>query len=237
MSWKFPKHRPLNTDVMDTRDINETLMSFADEASGELNEHNFLDGMLTDGAEYVEDAGISVTHYKQADDPSWVSTGPSVQNNAVVKMEPNEAWAPLVGVPSVAPYPTQMKINFTTSGGPVWLISSFQAQLSAPTPASSSAVGYCFALSIDGNILYESLFGGGDSNDEVRSAVGITTSGPGTNGIFIPVKLEAYVNLAPGTYEARVEYRALQSIASSTPTPNTVIGLFSRELMAIELVR
>jgi len=235
MSWKFPKHRPLNTDVMDTRDINETLLSFVDEASGELNEHNFLGGMLTDGAEYADDAGISVTHFHQADDPSWVSS-PSVQNYPTVRMEVHESWMPLTFIPNIGPTPPQMEITFTTNGGPIWLISSFQAQLSSPTHPFTDAIGYCFALSVDGSILYESLFGGGDSNDEIQSLAGGlgTTMGPATNGMFIPIKLEAYVNLAPGTYEVRVEYRTLKSFNGTNPG---LVGIFSRELMAIELAR
>jgi hypothetical protein len=233
MSWKFPKHRPLNTDVMDTRDINETLLSFVDEASGELNEHNFLGGMLTDGAEYEDNAGISVTHFHQADDPSWVSSGPSVQNYPPIRMEPNENWTPLTYTPNIGSNPPQMKITFTTGGGAVWLIASFQAQLST-TGAASSAIGYAFALSIDGSILYESLFGSGDSNDETQSAPSGPKPGPATNGVFIPIKLEAYVNLAPGTYEARVEYRTLRTYSG---TSTGLTGVFSRELMAIELVR
>lgn len=238
MSWKFPKHRPINTDSMDPEEVNENFFPVVEELSGKLNEHNFSKGMLTDGSKFEDDAGLSITHMGKADDPTWAASATPTPPTPPIVMKLSDAWVPLTYTPNVGANPEQMELTFETEGGPLWIISSFQAQMGSTVlhvdaGNEMNAAGYCFVLSLDGDPLFESLFGGGDtSNDEVRSSTNFS-QGPASQAAFLPVKLEAYVDVPPGRYTVGVQYRNLYQYGGNP----TLIGVWSRELIVIEMHR
>ena len=229
MSWKFPKHRPVTTDTLDKRDINENFTLLVDEFSGEINEHNLHHTLVTDGA-YLEDgAGITAEHYFFPAPPTAPPT-PSGFAHVLV----DDTWNKLSG--PGGPY----AVTFVSSGAPVWILASFQGHFRSEPAGAGTQVqpGYNFALMVDGAILYQSLVGGGDlTNDHVRQATVGMTQGPGVTGYYIPLVLETVVDLPPGEHTINVCSRAIHSYTPTSAIAVREIGVLSRELILLELTR
>ena len=222
MSWKFPKHRPRSGEVLSASDMNENFLAPFDELSGELNEHNFVSGFASaQGARLQVDAGLTTTTIGYRANPAL---GPTLGGN--VPLDFTDQWSPIkaAGAPSDLP----LAVSFTSAGGVLWIIASFQTQLTM-----NGGMGYNFALELDGSILYESLFGGGDlSNDVLLSATPYTSNGPAVEGAFIPVVLEARTPVSPGNHTVRVVARTLRQLSGQPQ-----VGVSNRELVVIQLLR
>jgi len=234
MSWKFPKHRPITTDSLDFRDINENFTTLVDEFSGEINEHNIKAGLLSLNGPYLRDgAGMTVEHYEHWVDP----TEPTVPSSyALVPLE--DSWVKLT---NVSPATGDYAITFVSSGAPVWILASFQAHLRDTTSLKATHTvtpGFNFALMVDGAILYQSLVGGGDiSNDHIQQLSVNMTQGPGVAGLYIPLVVEAIVDLPPGEHVINVCAKALNSYTPTSSAVGRTMGVLSRELIALELTR
>jgi len=221
MSWKFPKHRPRSSEVLSSEDMNENFLAPFDELSGELNEHNFLDGFASaQGTRLHTDAGLTTT-------TTWTLGNPTLPAavGSNVPLDFTDQWAPVLSGPGLA---LPLEVSFTSVGGTLWILASFQALLTM-----DGGMGYNFALELDGSVLYESLFGGGDlGNDLLLSATPYTSNGPAVEGKYIPVVLEAQVVVPPGNHTVKVVARTLRQL-----TGQPQVGLSHRELTVIQLLR
>jgi len=177
---------------MATDDINENLVAYADELSGRVNEHNFAEDMITDGADFDDDAVLTVNTLAQ----DMVAIPPSLE------FQFSETWSEVAGT----------RHDFTTRGGTVWAMFSGQAMLAPPMSP------FMFVIMLDGAILYESLLGGGDtSNDALENVVGVIAQGPGLAATFLPVVVEAVTDLTPGDHSISLAVRCLSPIRLGTP--------------------
>tara|TARA_R100001594_G_scaffold147488_1_gene200560 strand:- start:1084 stop:2088 length:1005 start_codon:yes stop_codon:yes gene_type:complete len=65
MSWRFPKTKHKAYGAIDVQSFNENIREFSEEISGELNEHNFLEGCFDDNQRGTcFEAGAAIDMYR-----------------------------------------------------------------------------------------------------------------------------------------------------------------------------
>ena len=218
MSWKIQKYRPIDTDAMDIRDINENFYGYIDELSGGLNEHNFTAGAFTGNERLTADAAMAAHQVLAPGDPTSILSTETLAYKT--------QWEPVSAAANVT---TPLRKVIVATGGPVWVMASFQLVLST----SLNTSGFQFVLALDGAPLFESLFGGGDlSNDEIVST-GLFTYGPAVQGQYLPIVLEAYLDLTPGEYTLEVLTRSLMELNGGVGS----VGVSVREFIVLDMFR
>lgn len=210
---------------MDHRDLNDGFLPVVEEMDGNLGEHNWSDDLrtqlfrTTDLADDVTQRVNSGTdRYKVVDASGTVPAKGS--NPDLVEIPPTQSWEPIA----------DLTHTFTTNGGFVYVIASFQTGRSRPTDQLGSVqpqlLNMRFGVRIDGAVEPVLVVGDQDFYQEgSRMELGVDGWGQG-------VDIDGILPLAPGQH-------TIDIVASCRPTefaPADLYGLvFNRELIILEV--
>ena len=216
MSTRFPPHRPVATQVIDADDFNENFEAFIEEIGGNLDEHNFTANGFS-VANMADDVFMRVTRVAQ--DVDW--TGARVVPPVFSPAE-SGAWQAV----------DNMATTFTSRGGIIWAMASFQYVTAA---GAANDRGALFAMRINGQIVPETVIGssevGNDRNGTLSSA-GLLTGTSGTQRGGQALALDVQLPLPPGVFTIELV------MSSVTPNdPPYLKSVLSRELIVIEMTR
>lgn len=207
MAWAYPVEKFVSSYVLDMEDFNTNLAVFADEADGNLNEHNWsinaLAYLMTVSKTVAND--IAMRFYD-----TQTALAPMGALGTLTQLQHNTRWVPIDG----------MSKTFASPGGVIMVIASFQLRCTG-FPAGQS--GLNFILEVDGVPQANSLLGTGDqSNEYIDSSVG-TSGGTialtfGTSPSFKaehePKMIKGHYRLEPGEHTVRVLARNLFTITA-----------------------
>jgi len=227
MAWKYPRHRVSNVGVIEIDDVNENFRGVVEEASGELNEHNWAAGSWSNRlTDLADDVGMRVWKNQTQVVPgvgggAAGTYGDVIQSGAFV-IEETKTWQPIDG----------LTLTIDSTGGSLWILSSMATRLpwyregvlagtQFETP-SYSAFGAMFAIRLNGQVLEQSLVGSGDlTNDKMTTTVyratppgcGILSfNTPAPAALHAGIVVEAIVPAAPGQHTIE--------IVTATPQPS-----------------
>lgn len=228
MSWAFPKEKFATGYILDSDDYNQNFLSYTQQINGGLNEHNWVDSAMNRMLEFglVEDDVIARVFSEKT------------------KKDPLSAVATHFEVPQATRWNrvTGTAVTFTSRGGLVWVIASFQCKLQN-TPNDQS--GLNFALEMDGMTSMGSLLGTGDgSNDYMDRGAGVIESGgipagttptyiygssPSVRARFAPIVVDGLFRVTPGEHTAYLVARNLFT------APAVYQYISQREMIAIDM--
>ncbi len=219
MSWRFPRRLPRGGEVVDVDDVNLALLPYAEEAGGELNEHNIAEDGFTDRADVADDVYAALWQLVVEDDGSLAATTVAVTG----LIEHTGSFGSIIDANEDAFSKTVVSREGTLS-----IYASFQTEQAWP--------GVLYGLFVDGTLIEESVWGSTEFAAEQIKIAGATV-GEASPGIGYPARavlLEANVPVAKGTHVVEVRAMALiDDYASGT----VQYYVFARELIILELVR
>jgi hypothetical protein len=199
MGWKFPKHRIRSGDPLGIDEFNENAIEFASE-SGHLNEHNWGNGIIN--SESLIDKGARIKARARQKSNGYGGDGNSDAANASL-LSAVSSW---VVVPD-------FNSSFATPGGLLLIIISIQQD--------GRSNGIMWAISINGQIIPESILGTGElSNDRLS----FDALDPATG--FAPAGFPS--QSSPGIQRARI------GITTQVVIP-VLAGIYTIQLLAYQL--
>ena len=160
MGYRFPPNKLKDTEVVDIERTNENFQAIAEEASSNLNEHNWEDGAFVSATQVKADRDIfaNTAAYRlfRESRNSDAVLDPKTGTNPAGNVEESQAWTT---VPDLTK-------TFTSEGGMVYVIGSCgvynHVENSAPRPDR----GNHFAIRVDGQVITESIVGGEEPMQE-----------------------------------------------------------------------
>lgn len=210
MSWAYPQHRHAGTYVLDNEEYNDNIAVFAAEVDGNLNEHNYEEGILATAistGRCAEDMVLRVYNDKRPRDPQdYLATG--------LEIPQASRWTRVDGTNE----------SFVSRGGKILVVVSFQCHMDAN---NLTQCGLNFAIELDGQVMASSLLGTGDeSNDFIDGGAGFdiedTTQVPvfvlnyGTSPSFraiqTPHRVVGVFHVEPGEHEVWLVARNLRTV-------------------------
>jgi hypothetical protein len=228
VAWYFPPEQIIASDCVDFDIVNAALQAVHSEMSGELNEHNWNDGSLSNtwgtagsppASLKIEPGFAIIAHnFDRNIDPFGVAVN--------VALERSSSWRPVPGA----------KVEFDGFGGLVHIVASWQCR-HASTTSRSHGFMYCFE--IDGNPVPDAMIGSGDlTNDLVQSGIVFTGSIPtgdySTEPAFIAshigYSLELMTALAPGRHVIKLVSRTIESDSVASINNVTTVSMYALEL-------
>lgn len=250
MSWRFPRYRVNDQDVIDYHAWNENAIPFVEEATGMLNEHNFKYGGLNDLSKWADDVGYRLYHVKQEADPNgfnasafgtpgYANLGGQRNDDGDGDGNPDEDGIPdnFVWMISRGGWSriNDMILETTTpaQGAQLWIQFSAQFELWEGTSVNTISGldwGTMLAIRVDGAVIYESLVGTGElENDPVSEAAGVRNA-PAIWGRRYPISMDCIVNVPPGAHTVEVVY------FSESANYATKHFVSNRELIILEML-
>jgi len=218
MAWKYPRHRVSNVGVIEIDDVNENFRGVVEEASGELNEHNWAAGSWSNRlTDLADDVGMRVWKNQVLVAPGVgggaLPYGDEIAPGAFV-VEETKTWQPI----------DDLTLTVDSTGGTLWVLSSMATRLPwyrEFIPAGTqfgipeyTAFGAMFAIRLNGQILEQSLVGSGDlTNDKMTTTVyratppgcGILSfNSPAPAALHAGIVVEAIIPVAPGQHTVEV---------------------------------
>lgn len=148
MSWRFPKHIVSTGQTVTPENLNEGIRPAAEELSGRLNEHNWVAAAMSNTLYLAHDVAF-------------------VWNSASTYKDDSLSAANLITIDNLATWielsdPT---ITKTMKSCSLWIHVSLQFHV-APAIVPANLPHISLALKVDGQILQETIIGGGDlAND------------------------------------------------------------------------
>ena len=259
MAWRFPRHVISNNNVIEIDDINEDFRAVGEEASAELNEHNWAadswNNRLTDLSDGVAvrvwDNGLDVAPGIYAAPAPGQPTGAEFTTGCYVVQE-EQTWQ---AIPNLS-------LTINSTGGDLWVLASMATRLPwykslATAPGSKAisnddwqAFGAMFGVRLNGQVLAESIVGSGDlTNDQIvtdkyrASPPGSGILGfnsPAPTGRNLGIVVEAIVPLAPGQNTIDIVVMPAGP-AKPVPRPEALAWWYkiitARQVVAIEFRR
>ena len=216
MSWRFPRYKINDQDVIDYHAWNENAIPFVEEATGMLNEHNFKYGAFNDLSKWDEDAGYRLYHVKQEADPNTGTyTAGTRDDDGDGDGLPDEDGIPanfiwMISRGSWARLDDMMvQINTPSQGSQLWIQFSGQFELWEGTSIDSQGKldwGSMFAIRVDGQVIYESLVGSGEIDNDPALFDRLVKSSPALWGRRYPISMDCIVDVPPGAHIIEVVY-------------------------------
>ena len=249
MSWRFPRYKINDQDVIDYHAWNENAIPFVEEATGMLNEHNFKYGAFNDLSKWDDDVGYRLYHVKQEADPNSYKTGndgPDGYNTSGVRNDdsdgdnkpdedgipPNFIWMISRGGWSRID-DMLITVNTPAQGSQLWIQFSGQFELwegSSINVTTGLDWGSMFAIRVDGAVIYESLVGTGElDNDPASEAAGVLNA-PALWGRRYAVSMDCIVDVPPGAHVIEVV------CYSESANYDTKHFVSNRELFVLEML-
>ena len=251
MSWRFPRYKINDQDVIDYYAWNENALPFVEEATGMLNEHNFKYGAFNDLSKWDDDVGYRLHHVQQAADPNSYrihDPGPptrgGVSNGVRDDDGDNDGDADEEGIPANFIWMISrggwsriddmiITVNTPAQGAQLWIQFSAQFELwRGSTVSISSGIdwGAQLAIRVAGTVVYESLVGSGEvENDPASGAAGVRNA-PAIWGRRYPVSMDCIVNVPPGSHVVEVVFY------SESANYDTSHFVSNRELTVLEIL-
>lgn len=265
MAWKYPPYPIKDGQVIGIDALNENFLGYTEELSGSLNEHNFSAKL---GAPVARTAlAADAAHIIHRSVPGGGDDADAIPNvNDYVDranwltLRQRDGWQTFMS--STGTHVRGMGLRMNARGGMCWICGSINIHTgdiydSGTSAAMQLGFGYNIAIQIDGNVVFESILGSGDSTNEFynghngRAAV-INTGGTGAKyntpqaggGVIaaqLPVVVDAVVELAPGPHDIRIVVMNIRGQGKSGTSANDGWGpnayISTRELFVLEMVR
>jgi len=225
MGYRFPPNKLKDTEVVDIERTNENFQAIAEEASSNLNEHNWEDGAFVSATQVKADRDVfeNTAAYRlfresviseRVLDPANDTIGTSGD------VEESQAWTTVPGLTK----------TFTSEGGMVYVIGSCgvfnYVEKAAPRPDR----GNHFAIRMDGQVINESIVGGEEpSQEDLNRTEESYLHSFGQRRFSFPVCAEAVVMITPGVHTVEMVIR------SDVSTKRSGININCRELDVIYL--
>ena len=224
MGYRFPPNKLKDTEVVDIERTNENFQAIAEEASSNLNEHNWEDGAFVSATQVKADRDIfaNTAAYRlfRESRNSDAVLDPKTGTNPAGNVEESQAWTT---VPDLTK-------TFTSEGGMVYVIGSCgvynHVENSAPRPDR----GNHFAIRVDGQVITESIVGGEEPmQEDLNRTAESHLHSFGQVRFSFPVCVEAIMMLAPGVHTVEMVIR------SDVSTKRAGININCRELDVVYL--
>ena len=219
MGYRFPPNKLKDTEVVDIERTNENFQAIAEEASSNLNEHNWEDGAFVSATQVKADRDIfaNTAAYRLFRESR---NSPKTGTNPAGDVEESQAWTT---VPDLTK-------TFTSEGGMVYVIGSCgvynHVENSAPRPDR----GNHFAIRVDGQVITESIVGGEEPmQEDLNRTAESHLHSFGQVRFSFPVCVEAIMMLAPGVHTVEMVIR------SDVSTKRAGININCRELDVVYL--
>ena len=224
MGYRYPKHRLRDTEVIDVERLNENFQAITEEASSQLNEHNWSASAFgdTERTSLFADAAAYKLHratgnHAAVETPYEPSSWPNVDGN----MTESREWA-------LVPDMTQ---TISSEGGLVYVIGSCSLYNDTTSSSKRPTRGAHFAIRIDGQVIPESIVGGTEFMQEdlnrshyaERHAFGMRRTG-------WPVCVELVYPIARGRHTIEMV------MMGDATSQRDKICIFCRELDVIEML-
>lgn len=224
MGYRFPPNKLKDTEVVDIERTNENFQAIAEEASSNLNEHNWEDKAFVSATQVKADRDIFANTaayrlFRESVNTSAV-LDPRTGTNPAGDVEESQAWTT---VPDLTK-------TFTSEGGMVYVIGSCgvynHVENSAPRPDR----GNHFAIRVDGQVINESIVGGEEPmQEDLNRTAESHLHSFGQVRFSFPVCAEAIMMLAPGVHTVEMVIR------SDVSTKRSGININCRELDVVYL--
>jgi hypothetical protein len=244
MSWRFPRYQIFDADVIDYHAWNENAIPFVEEATGMLNEHNFKYGAFNDLSKWDDDVGYRLHHVQQAADPNSYRAGGSVSNGVRDDDGDGDGLRDETGIPPNFVWMISrggwariddmiITLNTPAQGAQLWI--QFSAQFELWRGKNFDIVsdvdwGAQFAIRVDGAVVYESLVGSGElDNDPASEGAGVRNA-PAIWGRRYPVSMDCIVEVPPGAHVVEVVFY------SESANYDTSHFVSNRELIVLEML-
>ena len=224
MGYRFPPNRLKDTEVIDIERANENFQAIVEEASSNLNEHNWEDKAFVSATQVKADRDIF------ANTAAYRLFRESVSSDAV--LDPKTATNPAGDVEESQAWTTvpDLTKTFTSEGGMVYVIGSCgvynHTEKNAPRPDR----GNHFAIRVDGQVITESIVGGEEPmQEDLNRTAESHLHSFGQVRYSFPVCAEAIMMLAPGVHTIEMVIR------SDVSTKRSGININCRELDVVYL--
>jgi hypothetical protein len=201
VSHYYPKHKFEDCEVVSVDDVNENFRDAIDEMQGNLGEQNFKRNAFTSLEDIASSAAIRVHHRNIICDPFETHTGfafgevpqPNGQTEKLLQRDmmilgDSEEFQPIA----------DLSVDIITDNSILWIMTSFQQSMWNPSDATSGE-GVQYALRVDGSVIYETVTGGLDTENEPQ--------GMGTNNTTVGVTIDAIIPITGGVHKVEVVYR------------------------------
>jgi len=235
MSWKYPKYRVRNTQVVDLEDVNANFKEFADELGGQLNEHNWKENAIVATTSLEKDAAYA-----------WHSAGAFVQRGSDWP-QPVTGGSPQDQLISARPVWTPLDdctLTFTSPNCLLWIHGSCQI-IQGPVDGTSGLpddtgtiwtgsyfVDVQVAIRIDNYVVPESIVGGVEVDNDSFS---------GLRQPMMPVVTSLVFPITTGQHTIEIVARTTGVVVDKTGGTQEISprGFYAscRELMALEMRR
>lgn len=227
MTWRVPRRKPADGQVIDDRDFNEYFQEFV-EADGELGEGNFNDAMATQ-LDMVSnlDADIAYRKSQIPEGGKSVYCGGGSSVAGTVELSPGPGWQ----VVQDGSDDLIQEIDVTT--GPLLMYASFQLGRKIPADKTGNINDQTYmhvlpAFRVDGNIIETSVQGDQDwaSSGEFMEK--------GYLSILHGVEMLHVLPVAPGKHTVEVVL-LVYGEGSGIKTTDDFAVVYSRELNVVEV--
>lgn len=224
MGYRFPPNRLKDTEVIDIERTNENFQAVTEEASSNLNEHNWEDGAFVSATQVKADRDVfeNTAAYRlfRESRNSDAVVDPRTGTNPAGDVEESQAWTT---VPDLTK-------TFTSEGGMVYVIGSCGVYNHVPNSAPRPDRGNHFAIRIDGQVINESIVGGEEpAQEDLNRTATSKLHSFGQVRFSFPVCAEAIMMLAPGVHTVEMVIR------SDVSTKRSGININCRELDVVYL--
>ena len=157
MGYRYPKNRLRDTEVIDVERVNENFQAIAEEASSQLNEHNWSTAAfgVDERTTLFADAAAYKLHR--------VSRGDSIGDDAVRTPADSASWPNSNGNMKESrewALVSDLTQTINSEGGLLYVIGSCSLYNDMSDTANRPTRGSHFAIRIDGQVIPESILGG-----------------------------------------------------------------------------
>lgn len=224
MGYRFPPNRLKDTEVIDIERTNENFQAVTEEASSNLNEHNWEDGAFVSATQVKADRDVfentaAYRLFRQSQSSERV-LDPKSGVYSAAEIEESQAWTTV----------PQLKKTFTSQGGMVYIIGSCGVHNHVDESAPRPDRGNHFAIRVDGQVITESIVGGEEpSQEDLNRTATSKLHSFGQVRFSFPVCAEAIMMLAPGVHTVEMVIR------SDVSTKRAGISVNCRELDVVYL--
>lgn len=264
MAWKYPRHRVSNVGVIEIDDVNENFRGVVEEASGELNEHNWAAGSWSNRlTDLADDVGMRAWRNEMLVYPGVASTDAEPRGDVIAPgafvIEETKTWQPI----------DDLTLTVDSTGGTLWILASMATRLpwyrddiQSPGTAAAAqfnrseytAFGAMFAVRFNGQVLEQSLVGSGDlTNDKMTTTTyratppgcGILSfNSPAPAALHAGIVVEAIVPVSPGQHTIEIVVATPQPSRPKPVAPNPAVTVAwwrklvnTRQVIILELRR
>ena len=270
MAWKYPPYPIKDGQVIGIDALNENFLGYTEELSGSLNEHNFSaklgapvarTALAADAAHIIHRSALGTGSVDDDAFSTIVSVNDYADKSNWLIVRQRDGWQSFMS--STGTHRRGMGLRMNAKGSMCWICGSLNIHTGdiydrlGSSPDKQLGFGYNIAIQIDGNVVFESILGSGDSTNEFynghngRAAV-IATGGTGAKyntpqaggGVIaaqLPVVVDAVVELSPGPHDIRIVVMNIRGQGKSGTSANDGWGpnayISTRELFVLEMVR